>query len=134
MQPFRFTAESVGDVFAVLKDLAAIRDDALYVRLVCQPDGVAIGRTALQRLPSSRRQILMGAGRSATTAFVSSMVKVIPTQDVMSGAAEFAITIDTSPKATLGGPHPGNPENQAPNPKADQPKSPAPAAADTPAH
>jgi len=132
-QPFRFTAEKVGDVFSVLRDLAEIRDNALYVRLVRQPDGVAIGRTALQRLPSSRRQILLGAGRSATTAFVSSTVKVIATDDVMSGSAEFAITIDTSPKVTLGAPRPGKAQNNEPQPKAEQP-APVPAApADTPA-
>jgi hypothetical protein len=131
-QPFRFTAEKVGDVFSVLRDLAEIRDNALYVRLVRQPDGVAIGRTALQRLPSSRRQILLGAGRSATTAFVSSTVKVIPTDDVMNGSAEFAITIDTSPKVTFGAPRPGKAPNNEPQPKAEQP-APVPAApADAP--
>ncbi len=130
-QPFRFTAEKVDDVFSVLHDLAKIRDNALYVRLVRQPDGVAIGRTALQRLPSSRRQILLGAGRSATTAFVSSTVKVIPTDDVMSGSAEFAITIDTSPKVTVGASHPGKAQNNEPQaPKADKGSPPAVAPAE----
>ena len=129
-QPFRFTAETIDDVFAVLHDVAEIRDNALYVRLVRQPDGVAIGRTALQRLPSSRRQILLGAGRSATTAFVSSTVKVIPTDDMMSGSAEFAITIDTSPKVTVGAAHPGKAENNAPQPRAEQPKAVTPAPAE----
>jgi hypothetical protein len=120
-QPFRFTAENVDDVFAVLKDLVQMHDNSLYIRLVRQPDGVAIGRTALQRLPSSRRQILLGAGRSATTAFVSSTVKVIPTDDVMSGSAEFAITIDTSPNVTVGAARPGKAENNAAPQKPAQP-------------
>ncbi len=131
-QPFRFTAESVQDVFSVLHDLAGIRDNALYVRLVRQPDGVAIGRTALQRLPSSRRQILLGAGRSATTAFVSSTVKAIPTDDVMSGSAEFAITIDTSPRVTFGAPRPGKADKNGPQPKAEQPAAVPVAPAETP--
>jgi hypothetical protein len=126
-QPFRFTAENVDDVFAVLKDLVQIHDNSLYIRLVRQPDGVAIGRTALQRLPSSRRQILLGAGRSATTAFVSSTVKVIPTDDVMSGSAEFAITIDTSPTVTVGAARPGKAENNAAPQKPAQPAAAAPA-------
>jgi hypothetical protein len=114
-QPFQFTAQSIDDVFAIFKDLVEIHDNAVYLRLVRQPDGVAIGRTALQRLPSSRRQILMGAGRSATTEFISSTVKVIPTDNVMSGSAEFVITIDPSKTVTAG---PGHAGNNAEPPKA----------------
>lgn len=97
-RPFRFTADSVKDVFAVLKDYTAIRHDALYMRLLLQPDGVAIGRTALSRLPSSRRQVLLSAGRSDTTLFASSTVKIVPTDYVMTGAAHFNITIENETK------------------------------------
>jgi hypothetical protein len=93
-EPFKFTAETVDQVFEVLQDAASIRHDALYLRLLRQSDGVAIGHTAMPKLPSSRRQILIGAGRSDTTQFVSSIVKVIPTDRVMSGSADFEITID----------------------------------------
>jgi hypothetical protein len=94
-EPFKFTAERVSDIFDALKDMTAIRHDALYLRLIRQPDGVAVGRTALALLPGSRRQILMGAGRSDTTQFVSSTTKVIPTARVIAGSAEFVITIET---------------------------------------
>jgi hypothetical protein len=93
-EPFRFTAEGVSDIFDALKDMTAIRHDALYLRLIRQPDGVAVGRTALAQLPSSRRQILLASGRSDTTQFISSTVKVIPTTRVIAGSAEFAITIE----------------------------------------
>src|SRR5262249_35213582 len=63
-------------------------------RLLRQPDGVAIGHTAMPKLPSSIRQVMIGAGRSDTTQFISSAVKVIPSDRVMSGSAEFEITID----------------------------------------
>lgn len=101
-RPFRFAAEKVGDVFDVLKDVSSIKHNALYVRLVRQPDGVAIGRTAMPQLPSSRRQILMGAGRSNTTKFVSSTVKAIPSRHVFTGAADFAITVDRDLKVETG--------------------------------
>ncbi|MDB5173107.1 MAG: SpoIVB peptidase [Phycisphaerales bacterium] len=109
-EPFRFTAENVGDVFAVLKDVATIRENAVYLRLLRKPDGIAVGHTALPRLPSSRRQILLGAGRSNTTPFVSSTVKSVPTELVMTGSAEFAITIETTAKVSVGAPHPAKPE------------------------
>ena len=117
-RPFRFDAENVKDVFGVLKDVASIRLNAVYVRLLRQPDGVAVGRTALPQLPSSRRQILLGAGRSDTTAFVSSTTKSVPTDLVMSGSAEFAITIDPTAKVEVAGPKAPKPEQPAPPPTA----------------
>ena len=117
-EPFRFTADNLRDVFGVLKDVAAIRQNAVYLRLVRQPDGVAVGRVALPELPSSRRQILLGAGRSNITPFVSSMVKTIPTDMVMSGAAEFSITVDPAAKVEVAG---------AKAPKAEPAAAPVPA-------
>ena len=75
-KPFRFSAESIEDVFGVLRDIGAIRHDAVYMRLIRQPDGIAIGRTAMRSLPRSRREVLLGAGRSNTTPFVNSTMKV----------------------------------------------------------
>ena len=121
-RPFRFTAENVKDVFGVLKDVAAIRMNAVYLRLLRQPDGVAVGRTALPQLPSSRRQILLGAGRSNTTAFVSSTTKSIPTNMVMDGSAEFAITIDPTAKVEVAGPKPAPKPEQTPPAAAPKPE------------
>ena len=101
-KPFRFSAESTKDVFDVLREMAAIRHDAIYVRLTRQPDGIAIGRTAMPNLPSSRRQVLIGAGRSNTTPFVSSTVKVIPAGNLVQGAAQFEVTIDKNARVETG--------------------------------
>jgi hypothetical protein len=62
----------------------------------------------MPRLPSSIRDALMDGGRSDLSAFVSSTVQIIPTDLVMSGAADFTLTIERqahlessrSPKAT----------------------------------
>jgi hypothetical protein len=97
-KPFRFTARSAGEVFEVLRDYTSIRRDALYLRLLRQPDGVAIGRTAMPRLPSSRRRVILGAGLSSATQFVSSTVTIMPADYLMSGSARFKITIDKEAK------------------------------------
>ncbi|MCC6424497.1 MAG: hypothetical protein IT447_13570 [Phycisphaerales bacterium] len=125
-KPFRFTAENIQQVFDVLHDYTSFRRDAVYLRLLRQPDGVAIGRVAMPHLPSSRRQILMDAGRSNTTPFVSSTVKVIPTPLVMSGAAEFQITIDQYAKVEVAGKPPK--AEPAQPPPAKQEHKPAPKA------
>jgi len=109
-RPFRFTAESADEVFAVLRDITGVRRDALYMRLLRQPDGVAIGRTAMPRLPSSRRRVLIGAGLSNTTTFVSSSAKIVSTDNVMTGQAHFNIVIDKGAKVdTPGKPTPAGP-------------------------
>jgi hypothetical protein len=109
-RPFRFTAESADEVFAVLRDITSVRRDALYMRLLRQPDGVAIGRTAMPRLPTSRRRVLIGAGLSNTTTFVSSSAKIVATDYVMTGQAHFNILIDKGAKVDT----PGKPTPAAP--------------------
>ena len=93
-EAFEFTAENINEVFNVVDDFEAVKHNALYLRLVRQPDGVAVGRQALERLPANVRTALLDAGRSDLTGFVTSTVQTVPTEMVMSGAAEFAVTID----------------------------------------
>ncbi|MEO6435356.1 MAG: hypothetical protein ABIP55_06290, partial [Tepidisphaeraceae bacterium] len=101
-RPFRFSAESGKDVFAVIRELLSIRHNAIYLRLLRQPDGIAIGRTAMPNLPSSRREVLLGAGRSNTTPFVSSTTKIMPTDHLISGSAQFEVTIDKNARVETG--------------------------------
>lgn len=101
-KPFRFRAESINEVFDALGELQSFKNNALYLRLLRKADGVAIGRTSMRQLPSSRRDVLLGAGRSNITAFVSSEVNVVPTDLVMTGAAEFTITIESAGKVEVG--------------------------------
>ena len=124
-RPFRFTAESANEVFSVLKDIFSVKHNALYLRLMRQADGVAIGRTAMPKLPSSRRQVMLGAGASNTTPFVSSTEKVIGTDVVMEGSAAFAVTIARDAKVEATGARPAKPaeaKGAAPVPPAATPK------------
>lgn len=113
-KPFRFTAESSQEVFSVLNDLFSVKHNALYLRLLRQADGVAIGRTAMAQLPSSRRQVLLGAGLSNTTPFVSSTVKIVPTEVVMDGAANFAIAVAREAKVDNSGKAPARHDSKTP--------------------
>jgi hypothetical protein len=118
-RPFRFNANNLNEVFDVLQDFLSVRHNAVYLRLVRQADGVALGRSALPRLPSSIRQVMLDAGRSDTTAYISSEVRTFPSQYVMDGSASFAITIQAE----------GHPEaNRPPRPELPAPPVPAPGA------
>ena len=123
-KPFRFSAESTKDVFAVLREMAAIRHDAIYVRLSRQPDGIAIGRTAMPNLPSSRREVLIGAGRSNTTPFVSSTVKTIPAGNLVDGSAQFEVTIDKNARVETGTGKSATPKHDAPPTPTPNPSTP----------
>jgi hypothetical protein len=131
-KPFRFMAENINDVFSVLKDVCGIRENAIYMRLLRHPDGVAIGHTALQHLPSSRREIMLASGRSNITAFVSSAVKIIPTDLVMTGASEFMIEVEPPSKVAVGAPRGVKPEASTAAPKVEEPKK-SPVTGDVPA-
>jgi hypothetical protein len=120
-KPFRFAAENASEGFDVLREVSSIRHDAIYLRLVRQADGIAVGRTAMPNLPSSRREVLIGAGRSNTTPFVSSKASAIPTGFLMSGAAQFQVTIDKDAHVETGTGKPAKHEPAAP-PKLEEPK------------
>jgi hypothetical protein len=121
-RPFRFNANNLNEVFDVLKDFLSVRHDAVYARLVRQADGVALGRSALPRLPSSVREVMLDAGRSDTTAYISSEVRIFPSKLVMDGSANFAITIQAAghPEANRN-PRPELP-TPVPSPAGEKPK------------
>ena len=124
IKPFKFQAQNIDDVFGVVRDLEKVKSNAVYVRLIRQPDGIAMGRTEMPHLPAAMRNVMLGSGRSDTTAFVSSIVKSIPTQLVMDGSADFQLTIDSELRVEVG--------NNPPS-KAAPPKPPAAAPANEPA-
>jgi hypothetical protein len=104
VSPFEFTANNIDEMFEVLRNVGSIRHDAIYLRLVRRADGVAVGRTAMPLLPSSQRQVMMDSGRSDITSFVSSDVKIVPSDQVMSGVADFTITIEKQGKVETASP------------------------------
>lgn len=101
-EPFRFTAQNLNQVFGVVRDVTSLRHDAIYVRLIRQPDGVAVGHVAMPKLPSSLREVMIGSGRSDVSQFVSSAVRTFKTDWVMNGSAEFDITVSEKAGADLG--------------------------------
>jgi hypothetical protein len=85
--------------------------------------------------------VLLGAGLSNTTPFVSSTVKIVPTETVMDGATSFAVTVAREAKVEGGsGNRPPRRDVKTPapvaapkpeeKPKAAKPEAPAGAGAD----
>ncbi len=128
MEPFKFGADDSEDMFNVIRAVTSIRRDAVYIRLMRQPDGVAVGRSAMPRLPSSRRQVLLDANRSDTTPYVTSNVKILPTDLVMEGGANFTITIErkASPEAAAKPPKAAEPDHRVESHSAHSDAEPSP--------
>jgi hypothetical protein len=103
---FKFNADNIDELFGVLRYVCGVQRESVYLRLVRQADGVAVGQIAMPHLPSSQRQVLLESGRSDITPFVTSTVKIIPVGMVMSGAAEFTLTIERHAKVQVPAPAP----------------------------
>lgn len=129
--PYRFVAENADDLLDMVQDILSVPSNALYIRLVQQSDGLAIGRTAMPRLPGTRRQIMLESGRSNVTPLMSSVVRSVPTALQMSGQVELSIKVDKMARVQVGqhaheqpgsGPEHIAPDRNAPEPhRADQP-------------
>ena len=91
--PHRFVASNIDEVFVAINDIGKMQSDRFYLRLVQNNPSVALGRTELNRLPGSRRQLLLGTNRSDVTAFMPSVTSVLPSKWVLSGSAELAIQV-----------------------------------------
>jgi hypothetical protein len=96
--PFKFNAENIHELFSVVRDVESIRHDAIYIRLVRDADGIAVGHVEMPHLPSSQRQVLLDSGRSDIMPFVTSNVTVVPSGLVMNGSADFTIDVERHEK------------------------------------
>lgn len=99
-RPGRFFARSSEDMMAMLQLVGSLRGDRTYMRLSRGPDGLAVGRTSLPRLPASLGTALASgadlAGLPAAPT-LRSEVKVVPVKWVVSGSASARFTVEAEP-------------------------------------
>ena len=93
-EPYRFQVRTADELFAGLTDIArASERRAMYVRLENLGEGLAIGRTALAKLPPSRRALLTAAERPETSAIAATHVIVVPAADAILGSAQATLHV-----------------------------------------
>jgi hypothetical protein len=103
--PYRFTASNLNEVFTVANELADLPSDAVYLRLVATGSpGIAVGRTAMTRLPPSQRHLLTNSGNAQISVYTPSTVRTISVPWVMTGSAELSIQVsrETRPASKAG--------------------------------
>ena len=96
---FRFQSSNVDELFAVIGEFVNVQRAALYLRLVRDKPGVAVGRVPLGRLPPSRAQLLNAAGRNDVSSFLDMPTRSQPTELVLSGSADLSLTVEAAPVA-----------------------------------
>ena len=86
------------------------------------PEGIVAALDKGNADSGVKAMVLIGAGRSNTTPFVSSTTKIVPTGFLVEGSAEFEVTIDKNAHVETGV---GKPPRHESIPTAPQPKPPA---------
>lgn len=100
LKPHRMSANNIDELFDAVQDMLALRDDALYTVLRLAPgNNLALGRTELPNLPSSRMALLAVKTSSRATPFGQSIDIIEPYPYVLQGAATLQVEIKRYPNA-----------------------------------
>ncbi len=92
-RPHLLRINNIDDLLGMMREMTAIRDEALYVTMPTPGEGLAVGRAELPYLPSSRRAMLTAPSGTSTTPMGSWIEKVVPMEAVMQGALSFMIQV-----------------------------------------
>ncbi|NJL31070.1 MAG: hypothetical protein HC898_05275 [Phycisphaerales bacterium] len=93
LRPHRSQLQRIEDVLQSLQELATLRDDALYLSMTVPGEGLAVGRTELPLLPSSRRAMLTAPSGTSVSPMGSWTQKIIPMEAVVQGSLMLAIQV-----------------------------------------
>lgn len=111
--PYRFSVANVDELFSTLDEIGQLRSDAFYLRLIRNNQSVAVGRTPLQNLPSSHRQMLLAVNRSDVAAYTPSVTSTLPSQWVLTGSGELSLQVGKNPKQATHGAAPATKPGKA---------------------
>lgn len=94
-KPHLMLARSKDELVAAVQEILAVRDDALYGVLTLNPDenDLAIGRSELPRLPSSRRAMLNVDSSTRAMAYVEGVEQIDPQPFVVDGGVSMTVEI-----------------------------------------
>jgi hypothetical protein len=94
LEPQRFVARDATELFDTIQSLAQMKhNDRLYVRLSGIGQDVSIGRTALRKLPASKRALLQTSGRPDTAEAAGSIAFAVPMDVAVRGTTQVSFTV-----------------------------------------
>ncbi|MBI1370863.1 MAG: hypothetical protein GC162_19695 [Planctomycetes bacterium] len=100
LRPHLMRADNQAELMQAMQQLLNIRDDALYVVLrLNDTNNVAIGRSELPSLPSSRLALMAVPTSTVTTPFVPSVDVIEPTPFVILNQISLPVSVQEDPTA-----------------------------------
>jgi hypothetical protein len=92
-RPHLLRTTNVNELQSTIEKLLAIKRDRIYLMLQLKEKGVAIGRSELPQLPSSRKAILTSPTSTAAIPFKESIEKTIASDYVLQGELKFRLHV-----------------------------------------
>ncbi|WP_432800225.1 hypothetical protein [Poriferisphaera sp. WC338] len=92
-QPHLTKITNVDDLYEVLKIVLGVKHDSMYLVMNLADKGIAIGRSALPGLPSSRRAMIMNKTNTYATPYVEFAESEINTGLAVQGALNFQVKV-----------------------------------------
>ncbi len=92
-RPHLRATSSVDDLVDTVRRIMAVENDAVYLVLQLPEEGIAIGRSELPRLPSSRKAMIATPTSTLATPFMETAVAVVPTDVVVQGQLAFQLSV-----------------------------------------
>lgn len=92
--PYRYLATDVDELTDVLREMSELPDDALYISTIWpQRESVAIGRTALPDLPSSRLAMMSVNSQTDAVPYPETTTQRVSLDDVPQGEMRVMLTV-----------------------------------------
>ncbi len=98
-RPHLLQTRSVDDIFSLLKRVAAVPNDALFVMLQLPDAGIAVGQREFPKLPSSMRGMIDSPTSATVTSYATYATKTVKMETVPNGQVDFTITVRRDPNA-----------------------------------
>lgn len=92
-RPHLLQTRSVDDLMKLMQQIYDIQPDAMYAMLPLPEAALAVGRTEMPDLPSSRRALLETPGSTLTSDYGRMIVKKRSTDMVISGQVSFTVSV-----------------------------------------
>ncbi len=93
-RPHLAATTTVDELFDVIKQMMGVRSDALYLLMNLPDQHLAVGRTEMPKLPSSRRAMIATTANTLATPYQDWVAQKVPMDVVPIGNVKFKITVD----------------------------------------
>lgn len=109
-RPHLMTTASVDDLLEMVQEILSVKREAMYAVIQLPQQGIAVGRSELPQLPSSRRAIIATPTSTLAVPYVETVESRIDTGMVVDGQLAFTVNVrEKTPPPAAATPRPSQP-------------------------